>query len=96
VDWQPVDRLLEPIHAASTGRPGYPPLTMVKVLLLQSWYGLGDPAMEEALGDRLSFRRFVGLALGEAVRTIRRSAVSAPRSRAAPWPRRCLPRSTGS
>jgi IS5 family transposase len=67
VDWQPVDRLLEPIYAAATGRPAYPPLAMVKVLLLQSWYGLGDPAMEEALGDRLSFRRFVGLSLGEAV-----------------------------
>lgn len=67
VDWQPVDRLLEPIYAAATGRPAYPPLAMVKVLLLQSWYGLGDPAMEEALGDRLSFRRFAGFTLGEAV-----------------------------
>ncbi len=39
----------------------------MKVLLLEGWYGLGDPAMEEALGDRLSFRRFVGLGLEEAV-----------------------------
>ena len=38
----------------------YPPLTMVKVLLLEQWYNLSDPQMEEALGDRLSFRRFVG------------------------------------
>lgn len=67
VDWRPVDRLLEPIYAATSGRPAYPPLSMVKVVLLQSWYGLGDPAMEEALGDRLSFRRFAGLGLGEAV-----------------------------
>ena len=67
VDWEPVDRLLEPIYAATVGRPAYPPLTMVKIVLLQSWYGLGDPAMEEALGDRLSFRRFAGLGLGEAV-----------------------------
>lgn len=67
VDWRPVDRLLEPIYAALTGRPAYQPLSMVKVVLLQSWYGLGDPAMEEALGDRLSFRRFVGLGLGEPV-----------------------------
>jgi IS5 family transposase len=36
-------------------------------LLLQQWYGLSDPGLEEALGDRLSFRRFVGLALDEAV-----------------------------
>src|SRR3546814_20521910 len=36
---------------------------MFKVLLLQRWYDLSDPAMEEALFDRLSFRRFAGLAL---------------------------------
>jgi IS5 family transposase len=40
---------------------------LLKVLLLQGWYGLGDPAMEEALGDRLSFRRFAGLGLDERV-----------------------------
>ena len=51
----------------STHRPGgrksYPPLMMVKVMLLQQWYGASDPAMEEALSDRLSFRRFVGLGI---------------------------------
>jgi IS5 family transposase len=31
--------------------------------LLQQWYRLCDPALEEAVADRLSFRRFVGLAL---------------------------------
>ena len=36
---------------------------MVKVLLLEQWYNLSDPEMEEALGDRISFRRFVGLGL---------------------------------
>jgi len=36
------------------------------VLLLQQWYSLSDPQMEEALGDRLSFRRFVGLGLQDA------------------------------
>ena len=44
---------------------------MVKVLLLEQWHNLSDPQMsdpqmsdpqmEEALGDRISFRRFVGL-----------------------------------
>ena len=38
---------------------------LVKALLLQQWYGLSDPGLEEALGDRLSFRRFVGLGLDE-------------------------------
>jgi IS5 family transposase len=40
---------------------------LLKALLLQGWYGLSDPGLEEALGDRLSFRRFVGLGLEEAV-----------------------------
>lgn len=66
-DWQALEALLAPIHAASGGRPAYPVLTMLKVVLLQQWYGLSDPAMEEALGDRLSFRRFAGLPLDAAV-----------------------------
>jgi IS5 family transposase len=67
VDWVRVGALLEGIYGSSRGRPSYPPLVLLKVLLLEGWYGLGDPAMEEALGDRLSFRRFVGLGLEEAV-----------------------------
>ncbi len=40
---------------------------LFKALLLQSLYGLSDRDLEEALGDRLSFRRFVGLGLEEGV-----------------------------
>lgn len=39
---------------------------MVRCRRLQQWYGLSDPAAEEALNDRGSFRAFVGLALDEA------------------------------
>jgi IS5 family transposase len=67
IDWSRVEGLLEGIYSSGTGRPAYPPLVLLKVLLLESWYGLSDPAMEEALGDRLSFRRFVGLGLEEPV-----------------------------
>ncbi len=65
VDWQPFERLLGGIHAAPRGEASYPPLMMFKVLLLQRWYDLSDPAMEEALADRLSFRAFVGLTLAD-------------------------------
>lgn len=65
LDWGPFDRVLNEIHASGRGEPAYPPLVMFKVLLLQRWYGLSDPGMEEALYDRLSFRRFVGLALAD-------------------------------
>lgn len=63
IDWQAVDRLVSQLHAAPEGRKAYPPLVMVKALLLQQWYGLSDPRLEEALSDTLSFRRFVGLGL---------------------------------
>jgi len=36
---------------------------MFKALLLAQWYQLSDPALEEALADRISFRRFCGFAL---------------------------------
>lgn len=62
-DWAAVDRLVRVIYASRTGRPSWPPLMLVKALLLQQWYGLSDPGLEEALSDRLSFRRFVGLGL---------------------------------
>ncbi|HEX8449276.1 MAG TPA: IS5 family transposase [Allosphingosinicella sp.] len=67
LDWSVLGALLAGIYASSTGRPSYPPMVLFKVLLLQGWYGLSDPAMEEALADRLSFRRFAGLGLDEAV-----------------------------
>lgn len=62
-DWDRFASLVEDIYSCGEGRPSYPPLTMVKVLLLEQWYNLSDPQMEEALSDRISFRRFVGLGL---------------------------------
>src|SRR5918996_6616319 len=67
VDWAAFERLLRAVHAAPVGRPSYGPLVLMKCLLLQQWYRLSDPGLEEALADRLSFRRFVGLALADPV-----------------------------
>lgn len=64
IDWTAMERLLAPLRAP-TGRPGYPPLAMVRALLLAQWYQLSDPGLEEALADRLSFRRFCGFGLDE-------------------------------
>lgn len=58
VKWYRFDKLLARVRPGATGRPPYPALSMLKALLLQQWYGLSDPGLEEALGDRLSFRRF--------------------------------------
>lgn len=65
IDWRALADLLNAIHAAPVGRKSYPPVVMLKALLLQQWYGLSDPALEAALADRLSFRRFCGLALDD-------------------------------
>lgn len=67
LDWAVVERLLQPIYAAPTGRASFPVLSLFKAVLLGAWHGLGDPELEAALSDRLSFRRFAGLALDEAV-----------------------------
>lgn len=63
VRWYRFEKLLAGLRSEGPGRPGYRPLLMFKALLLQSLYGLSDPQLEEALNDRLSFRRFVGLSL---------------------------------
>lgn len=66
LDWSAFERVLAVIPVAAKGEPSFPPLMMFKVLLLQRWYGLSDPAMEAALFDRISFLRFAGLSLEDA------------------------------
>lgn len=63
-NWSRFEKLLKSVRS-SKGRKGYPALSMYKALLLQQWYGLSDPGLEEALGDRLSFRRFCGFSLSD-------------------------------
>ena len=47
------------------GRPCYAALPLLKAIYLQALYDLSDPRLEEALADRLSFRRFCGCDLEE-------------------------------
>ncbi|NKB55012.1 MAG: IS5 family transposase [Alphaproteobacteria bacterium] len=63
-DWSRFEKLLKSVRSKK-GRRGYPALSMYKAVLLQQWYGLSDPDLEEALGDRLSFRRFCGFSLSD-------------------------------
>lgn len=67
VKWYRFEKVMGHLRNDSPGRPGYPVLVLFRGLLLQSLYGLSDRELEEALGDRLSFRRFAGLSLEEAV-----------------------------
>lgn len=67
IDWAEIEGLLSPLHRNKRGKPAFPPLMMFKVMLLQAWYNLSDPAMEKQLARDLLFRRFVGLNLSESV-----------------------------
>jgi IS5 family transposase len=67
IEWSALVKVLDQIYSSDEGRPSYPLLTYVKLLLLQQWSGLSDPGVEQAVDDRLSFRRFAGLPLDEGV-----------------------------
>jgi hypothetical protein len=96
-DWSAFEALLAPIHASTRGVPGYPPLMMFKILLLQQWHRLSDPGAEEAVRDRLSFRRcLTDCRCRRTRRTTLRSGASARRSTSSTFRRFCFPRRTGS
>jgi len=42
------------------GRPNIDEVVMIKMLVLQQWYGLSDPELERQVADRISFRKFLG------------------------------------
>ena len=67
VRWYRFDKLLGKLRDGGPGRAAWPPLLLFKALLLGALYGLSERELEEALSDRLSFRRFVGLGLEESV-----------------------------
>jgi IS5 family transposase len=49
------------------GRPAYDYVLMFKILILQRYYNLSDDTIEYAILDRLSFMRFLGLGINDAV-----------------------------
>jgi transposase, IS5 family len=63
VRWYRFEKLLARLKPQGAGRPPYEPLLMLKALLLQQWYALSDADLEEAINDRVSFRKFLGLSL---------------------------------
>ena len=65
IDWSRLEGIVRRVRSGERGRPPYSALAMLKALYLQRLYDLSDPGLEEALLDRLSFRRFCGLSLAE-------------------------------
>ena len=57
-----VDLVSPRVASPKGGRPAYPIETMVRILVLKRLYNLSDEAMEYQLLDRMSYKRFCGLA----------------------------------
>ncbi len=67
VKWKNIDALLREYYEVGTSKEGadaYPPLMLLKCLLLQKWFRIpSDPELENQINDRISFKKFLGLSL---------------------------------
>jgi IS5 family transposase len=67
VPWAELEALVEPRYAkAGNGRRPVGLGIMLRTYLVQQWFNLSDPGVEEALYESLALRRFVGVDLGVA------------------------------
>ena len=63
IDWEvfrPIIREMYENRTERGGRPNNDEIVMMKMLVLQSWYGLSDPELERQANDRISFHKFLG------------------------------------
>src|SRR5499427_5655848 len=68
VPWKALLKVIEPFYpVAGRGRRPYALEAMLRVHLMQNWFALSDPAMEEALYEIAPLRNFAGLNLNEPI-----------------------------
>ena len=68
VDWDKLEAICkQAFSGTSRGRPTVPIKVSLKCLILQYLYDLSDPELEDALIDRLSFQRFLGIGFDEEI-----------------------------
>ena len=66
IPWKSLVGLIEPHYPkAGNGTQPMPLERMLRVHFMQHWFNLSDPAMEDALYDSESMRRFAGIELAE-------------------------------
>jgi len=67
INWDNIEALLYEYYEVGKRKEGadaYPPLMLLKALLLQKWFRIkSDPELENQINDRISFKRFLGLPL---------------------------------
>ena len=70
IDWSSVESLLLKHYTVGKnveGAAAYPPLLLLKCLLLQQWFHIeSDPELETQINDRISFKKFLGLSFDQA------------------------------
>ena len=68
IDWKPLEKILlvnYPVGKSHEGNEAFPPLILLKCLLLQQWNRIdSDPELETQINDRDSFRTFLGFPTG--------------------------------
>ena len=65
--WPDLERAIEKEARGPGGRPRHDVVMMFKVLVLQRYDNLSDEQTEYQINDRLSFQKFLGLTLSDAV-----------------------------
>jgi IS5 family transposase len=67
ISWKNIEALLVDYYEVGTSKEGadaYPPLMLLKCLLLQKWFRIpSDPELENQINDRISFKKFLDLPL---------------------------------
>jgi len=67
VNWRNIEALLMEYYEVGKSKEGadaYPPLMLLKCMLLQKWFRIpSDPELENQINDRISFKKFLGLSL---------------------------------
>jgi transposase, IS5 family len=69
IHWDPIESTLlksYPTGKKKKGPQAYSPLMLLKCLLLRNWFQIkSDVELESLINDRFSFKKFIGLPMGE-------------------------------
>jgi len=66
IPWKHLNKLIERHYPkAGSGTQPMPQERMLRIYFMQQWFNLSDPAMEDALYDSESMRRFAGIELSD-------------------------------
>ncbi len=69
INWSSIESLLQKHYAVGKsveGTSAYPPLLLLKCLLIQQWFRIdSDPELETQINDRISFKKFLGFSFDQ-------------------------------